>query len=94
LAGLAFDRYGNRLGHGKGYYDEYLNEYTAVSSRNSIADHPAKHQWEKPKAKKPILVGICLREQILPEKEYIPTQAHDRKLDYLITPDELLSFAR
>ncbi|KAA1080961.1 5,10-methenyltetrahydrofolate synthetase [Puccinia graminis f. sp. tritici] len=91
--GLAFDRHGNRLGHGKGYYDEYLNEYTAVSSRTSIADHSAKQQLEKPKAKEPILVGICLREQVLPKEEYIPTQAHDRRLDYLISPDEILSFA-
>ncbi|KAA1074871.1 5,10-methenyltetrahydrofolate synthetase [Puccinia graminis f. sp. tritici] len=93
LPGLAFDRHGNRLGHGKGYYDEYLNEYTAVSSRTSIADQSAKHQLEKPKAKEPILVGICLREQVLPKEEYIPTQAHDRRLDYLISPDGVLSFA-
>ncbi|EFP89565.1 5,10-methenyltetrahydrofolate synthetase [Puccinia graminis f. sp. tritici] len=98
LPGLAFDRFGNRLGRGKGYYDEYLNAYPSVASRPSITNYPdhltEKQQSEKSTRRWPILVGMCLREQLLPEKEYIPTQAHDRRIDYLISPDGVLSLAR
>ncbi|PLW28750.1 hypothetical protein PCANC_21787 [Puccinia coronata f. sp. avenae] len=88
LPGLAFDRYGNRLGHGKGYYDEYLNnEFNWPGFQPSSTD-PANHEQNKKKKNPPILVGICLREQLLLSgEEYIPTQAHDRRLDYIVSPD-------
>lgn len=30
VPGLAFDKYNNRLGRGKGYYDHFLKQYTSV----------------------------------------------------------------
>jgi len=87
LPGLAFDRYGNRLGHGKGFYDEYLNEYNSTTERNHKQQESVD---EKKKKRQPILVGICLREQVLSEEDYIPTLAHDRRLDYVVSPDGVL----
>ncbi|KNF00072.1 hypothetical protein PSTG_06694 [Puccinia striiformis f. sp. tritici PST-78] len=89
LPGLAFDRFGNRLGHGKGYYDEYLEEYDCSPSSPNL-DQTTSTETPENGRKSPVLVGICLREQLLPEKEFIPVHAHDRKLDYIISPDEVL----
>lgn len=85
--GLAFDRYGNRLGHGKGFYDEYLNEYNSTTERSHKQQESVD---QKKKQRQPILVGICLREQVLSEEDYIPTLAHDRRLDYVVSPDGVL----
>ena len=53
LPGLAFDRQGNRLGWGKGYYDNYLAKRFADSHGNLQA--------------MPLLIGIALPFQLIPE---------------------------
>ena len=58
MVGLAFDRYGTRLGRGKGFYDEYLNEYNSTTERS----HKQYESVDKKKKRQPILVGICMRE--------------------------------
>ncbi|KAF9528439.1 5-formyltetrahydrofolate cyclo-ligase [Crepidotus variabilis] len=40
---------------------------------------------------KPLLVGICLREQLLPEGKLVPGESHDWKLDVLVTADEIIT---
>ncbi|KAF7763488.1 hypothetical protein Agabi119p4_8025 [Agaricus bisporus var. burnettii] len=40
--------------------------------------------------KKPLLVGLALREQLL-EKERIPIDKHDWSMDFIVTPDEVLT---
>ncbi|KWU41589.1 nagb/rpia/CoA transferase-like protein [Rhodotorula sp. JG-1b] len=77
LPGLAFDPYRRRLGHGRGYYDRYINTY--------CLSYPAR--FNKPP---PRLVALALTEQMVrPDQgEEIPTNEWDRLADEVITPDE------
>lgn len=59
VPGLVFNKNGNRLGKGKGFYDKTLETYQGIK------------------------VGICFDFQISPDT--LPTEAHDVKVDYLIT---------
>lgn len=59
IPGMAFDRDGNRMGRGKGFYDRLLPKLTDARK-----------------------IGICFAFQLL---EHIPTEAHDRPMDVVIT---------
>ncbi len=63
----AFDRAGNRIGYGAGFYDRTLAKLRAL---------------------KPICaVGIAYACQALPA---VPHEAHDERLDYVLTEKELI----
>jgi 5-formyltetrahydrofolate cyclo-ligase len=63
----AFDRTGNRIGYGAGFYDLTLAMLRALK--------PA------------CAVGIAYASQALPE---VPHEAHDERLDYILTETELI----
>ncbi|ORX96830.1 5-formyltetrahydrofolate cyclo-ligase-like protein [Basidiobolus meristosporus CBS 931.73] len=73
MPGLAFDKFGNRLGRGKGYYDRYLNNYQSLG----------KSFNRKAAFQKPFLVGLALNEQI--SGAPIPTDEFDNQVDLVIT---------
>lgn len=81
VPGVAFDvdQEGavRRLGHGKGFYDFFLNRYYARA-----AEHNGKGSSLE-------LVGLALKEQWLDAAagEEVPMGMYDRKLDGLITGD-------
>jgi len=62
--GLAFDRAGNRLGAGKGYYDRFLAQIKA------------------PK------IALVFAFQIV---DSIPVEAHDQRIDMIVTEKEVIS---
>ncbi len=64
VPGLAFNKNGNRLGRGQGYYDKALQNFSGLK------------------------VGICFDFQL--SKETLPTEAHDIRVDYLITESGLI----
>ncbi|MGA2869912.1 MAG: 5-formyltetrahydrofolate cyclo-ligase, partial [Verrucomicrobiota bacterium] len=63
VPGMAFDLSGNRLGRGRGFYDQLLG--TAAS----------------------IKCGVCYDGQLFPE---IPSEPHDVKVDFVLTPSKLV----
>ena len=67
---LAFDRHGNRMGYGMGYYDETLKYYRAM---------------------KPVIaVGYAYGQQAVLFN--LPAEAHDEKMDWIITPQKAQRF--
>jgi 5-formyltetrahydrofolate cyclo-ligase len=65
---IAFDRRGNRLGHGGGFYDRGVARLRA-------------------KGHQPVLVGLAFATQEVPS---IPAEAHDIRLDWIVTEIETL----
>ena len=63
---LAFDRAGNRIGFGKGYYDVFLSHL------------------------RPEVIKLGL-SYFSPEEE-IPSEAHDKRLDFCLTKDTIFRF--
>ncbi|KAI4187679.1 MAG: hypothetical protein L6R41_002659 [Letrouitia leprolyta] len=76
MPGVAFDRGFARLGHGKGYYDFFLSQYQQGMGDSSSSE-----------SKMPFLVGLALKEQLLPEGQEVPMGSSDWSLDALIVGD-------
>ncbi|KAF9467888.1 hypothetical protein BDZ94DRAFT_1210358 [Collybia nuda] len=77
LPGVAFDYSLSRLGHGKGYYDRFIASYVASG---------------RPRPLLATLVALALREQVL-EGQGVPIGDTDWKMDFIVTPDAVLSNA-
>jgi 5-formyltetrahydrofolate cyclo-ligase len=64
VPGMAFDRRGNRLGRGRGFYDRLLESVSGVKC------------------------GVCYDLQL---QESIPTERHDARVDFILTPGRLVN---
>lgn len=69
VPGLGFDRFGGRIGQGKGYYDRFI-------ARMISEETPMP------------LVGVALTPQLV--EGQIPVSPHDRKMDMVVFPDEVV----
>ncbi|KAI5238968.1 nagb/rpia/CoA transferase-like protein [Aureobasidium subglaciale] len=72
---MAFDQDLNRLGHGKGYYDNFLTRYCSGKTTDGQ------------NRKKPFLVGFALAEQMLPSQYRLPVDSWDWKVDAVVLGD-------
>ncbi|KAK9234440.1 hypothetical protein V1525DRAFT_59024 [Lipomyces kononenkoae] len=82
IPGLVFSKACERIGRGKGFYDNFIELHRTVSQK-----------WEKDA---PSLVGIALREQLIREEDTadasmheFPCEAHDQKLDVLVVESDV-----
>jgi 5-formyltetrahydrofolate cyclo-ligase len=79
VPGLGFDRFGGRLGQGKGYYDRFLSKMMLTSNNtNDIQIH------------KPFLVAVGLEPCLVSDEEGIPMSPHDFRMDMVILPNVVL----
>ncbi|QSS52046.1 MTHFS protein [Histoplasma capsulatum var. duboisii H88] len=76
IPGLAFDEQLQRLGHGKGYYDHFINRLMGNKQNGG--------EENKAGMRKPHLVALALTEQLLPSGKKIPIADHDCSVDALI----------
>lgn len=93
MPAVAFDQDCRRLGHGKGFYDRYLSEYErSVEARRPKVETPLLSMrltkmdgcsW----LTHPI-VGLALREQVLPNDQSIPVSEDDWPVDEVVTAEE------
>jgi 5-formyltetrahydrofolate cyclo-ligase len=72
---VCFNRDRWRLGHGKGYYDRFLAQSQVLAKQQHVPE--------------PVTVGLCLSEQWL-DGEAIPHDAHDHRMDFIVTPEEVI----
>ena len=73
---LAYDKVGNRVGYGKGFYDKFLSERKPDKSRSELA-------------KQTIKIGLSFFE---PEEFISDVFENDIKLDFCVTPKKNYSF--
>ncbi|KAI7869366.1 hypothetical protein BDF14DRAFT_356366 [Spinellus fusiger] len=75
VPGVAFDTAHQRIGHGKGYYDRYIEKCQQWASTSRCSP--------------PTTVALALNEQIL-QPGILPIESTDKQLDYILTPQGIL----
>jgi 5-formyltetrahydrofolate cyclo-ligase len=76
LPGVAFDASGARLGHGKGFYDNFIRR---VRERHCQLGLP-----------QPTLAALALDEQVLEEMGAVPMTELDERVDLVVTPTRVI----
>jgi len=90
VPGVAFDMENRRLGHGKGFYDRYLQRYKdTVASRSEARMPRLGKNWvcfpRDDFANAVPVVGLALKEQMLPKGTAVPAGRDDWVMDQVIT---------
>jgi 5-formyltetrahydrofolate cyclo-ligase len=88
--GVAFDRSLSRLGHGKGYYDQFLSSYVSSGRPKPLLGPSRSRMTELSKLMHILAVALALREQVL-DAGQVPMGEYDWKMDMIVTPDEIIS---
>ena len=78
--GVAFDKFGRRLGRGKGFYDRFLldldSSAPSSSSSSSLSSSKARA----------LRCGVALDTQMVAE---VPVESHDLRVDCIATPQQI-----
>ncbi|KAJ8509003.1 hypothetical protein ONZ45_g8779 [Pleurotus djamor] len=77
VPGVAFDHTLSRLGHGKGYYDRYINNYVELGRKKPVLVALALRQQ-------------LLNADGGSSANIIPMGQFDRKMDYIVSADGIL----
>ncbi|KAJ8507688.1 hypothetical protein ONZ45_g9970 [Pleurotus djamor] len=77
VPGVAFDHTLSRLGHGKGYYDRYINNYVGLGRKKPVLVALALRQQ-------------LLNADGGSSANIIPMGQFDRKMDYIVSADGIL----
>lgn len=75
VPGVAFDRDGNRMGYGKGYYDDFCNRF----AENSVVK---LRQGNDLAGIVPVRIGLAFSVQIV---DAVPQDPWDRRMDVILT---------
>ena len=88
MPGVTFDSNLRRLGHGKGFYDDFLKRYKSSQARSmpSLGKQKLRVRLSQPASivSDFIKVGLSLDVQFLPEDQIVPTDSSDWDLDVVI----------
>ncbi|CRG86913.1 hypothetical protein PISL3812_03926 [Talaromyces islandicus] len=99
MPGMAFDTSMRRLGHGKGYYDHFLNRYSSeiqgspraakrpfLGKRTALPHH---EQFQSIMLTTPLhaVVALALKEQIILPPDEVPVANHDQLVDAVVVGD-------
>jgi 5-formyltetrahydrofolate cyclo-ligase len=80
VPGVVFDHSCQRVGHGRGYYDSFLKRLNMARAFHGLP--------------KPLAIGLCFDDQLLPAGQYVPLEDHDVPLDFIVTPSQIVSARR
>ena len=81
---VALDARCNRLGHGRGYYDAFIQKSRARIGGSSSGDAAGSGTGT------PVVVGLALAPQLVDE---VPVDENDQRLDFVVSSEGRLAYA-
>ena len=88
VPGVAFDARCNRLGHGKGYYDSFIQQTRARVGRGAGSN--SNNGGGGGGVTSPIIVGLALSPQVV---EMVPVGEQDQRLDFVVSAEGSFAYA-
>ena len=81
IPGMAFDKDGNRLGRGKGYYDRFLNAAGKRSVNEKCEIGKGVNEKRENRKGNTYKIGICFPFQFV---DAVPADEHDNRMDMVV----------